>query len=757
MAKVFGGFTPEQMGKIIPEMQGMQTDEQAKFLASNPSAASRVGKMAEQASKRISMATGGYVQGYQIGGLANQAVQGLVGAMPELAQGNVEPINTMIGTTPSLPTPVPPYDPNRPLPPKLIEEPVTPPSSDTQNNLNTAQQAYATAQKNAQAAMAASQKDPSNKALANAAMAAQASINAAQANLASASAAYKVADVPSAAEVTKGMLDDPMSSAVKAEVATPSVTDVEAGKVATGVGTVGTEIPQVDQTVAETAEAVDAPEVTPAVTYEAIEATADVSAVLDRLEAATGKPSAEALVDAQTMNPQQLAQLGISPAQIAEAQKVADVEARKLQDGELISGSTVDMDRVKAETNFQAATGAPSSDATVQGQLTGLMEDFEGKSPPAWAAGAMRNAASKMASRGLSASSMAGQAMIQAAMESALPIAVQDSQTSAKFELTNLSNKQQTAMFAAEKRADFLGLEFNQEFQSRVANSAKISEIANMNFTAEQQVALENARMAQTVDLTNLNAKNAKILADVAAMSQLDMTNLNNRQQSAVQNAKAFLDTDMANLANTQQTALMKNQQLTNALLTDQAAMNASKQFNASSENQTNQFFSNLGANIAMYNSEQANAMNKFNAGEANAIDQYNATQRTAREQFNATNSLVVAQANASWSQSITTAETAAINQSNRDAAMTANQFTVAAYNNVLQEERDMISYAYKIAESEAERALRIQLQAMQNEVSMAEIQANIDVGRGKGLGSFLGAVAPGLINWASSGASGGL
>ena len=34
MAKRFGGFTPEQMGKIIPEMQGMQADEQAKFLAS---------------------------------------------------------------------------------------------------------------------------------------------------------------------------------------------------------------------------------------------------------------------------------------------------------------------------------------------------------------------------------------------------------------------------------------------------------------------------------------------------------------------------------------------------------------------------------------------------------------------------------------------------------------------------------------------------------------------------------------------------
>ena len=61
MAKRFGGFTPEQMGKIIPEMQGMQADEQAKFLASQPGAAARVGKMAEIAQKRIGMAVGGYV------------------------------------------------------------------------------------------------------------------------------------------------------------------------------------------------------------------------------------------------------------------------------------------------------------------------------------------------------------------------------------------------------------------------------------------------------------------------------------------------------------------------------------------------------------------------------------------------------------------------------------------------------------------------------------------------------------------------
>ena len=135
---------------------------------------------------------------------------------------------------------------------------------------------------------------------------------------------------------------------------------------------------------------------------------------------------------------------------------------------------------------------------------------------------------------------MAGQALVQAAMEAALPIAMADAQTFAKFESQNLSNRQQTAMFAAEQRANFLSMDFNQEFQTRVANASKISDVANMNFTAEQQIALENARMAQTVDISNLNAKNAKMMADAAAMSQMDMQNLNNRQQASVMNALTF-------------------------------------------------------------------------------------------------------------------------------------------------------------------------------------------------------------------------
>lgn len=651
MAMKFGGFTPEQMGKIIPEMQNMQADEQAAFLAASPKAASTLGKMAEVAQKKISMAKGGYVQGYQVGGTVQQ--------------------------------------------------------DQFKTDLDSAQLAYSNAEKSASEAMAKSQADPSNSALAKAAENAQNLVNASQTKMNAADKAFKTIAAPSISEYTTAATNDPASMIKKPEVEKITEADKQAGTIDPTTGQVDPASEAKVTTATPTSDATS-PEVQPAASYEPLTASASIEDVMSRLEAATGKPSAEALVDAQSMKPEDLAQLGVSVEQIAEAQKVVAPDARKVEDGELISGSTVDMDRVKAETNFEAATGAPSTDATVQGQLTGLMADFEGKTPPSWAAGALRNAAASMASRGLGASSMAGQAMIQAAMESAMPIAVQDAKTSATFEMQNLSNRQQTAMFAAEQRASFLGLEFTQEFQSRVANSAKISEIANMNFNAEQQIALENARMAQTVDLTNLSAKNAKIMADVAAMSQLDLTNLNNRQQAQVQNAKAFLEMDMASLDNEQQVSMFKSQQNANAILSDQSAMNASKQFNATSENQTNQFFASLQSQVEQFNVAQKNAMAQFNAGETNAIEQFNTLQQNQRDQFNAQNHLVIAQANAQWSQNITTAENAASNQANRDETLATNNMTMTTYNNMLQKERDLMTWAWTSAESAMDREASI-------------------------------------------------
>ena len=56
----------------------------------------------------------------------------------------------------------------------------------------------------------------------------------------------------------------------------------------------------------------------------------------------------------------------------------------------------------------------------------------------------MRAATAAMAARGLGASSLAGQAIVQAAMESALPIAQADASIQAQFEGQNLSNQAAT-------------------------------------------------------------------------------------------------------------------------------------------------------------------------------------------------------------------------------------------------------------------------------------------------------------------------
>ena len=400
---------------------------------------------------------------------------------------------------------------------------------------------------------------------------------------------------------------------------------------------------------------------------------------------------------------------------------------RELDNGELVSGSAVDaVKAAKFTEQIQAAEATPTEKATVQGQLDGLMQDFEGGKTPAWAAGAMRAATAAMAARGLGASSMAGQAIVQAAMESAIPIAQADAATVAAFESQNLSNRQQRAMLAAEQRAAFMQLDFSQEFQARVLRASTISDIANMNFTADQQVQLENARFAQTMNIENLNAQQGLILAEAAALSSLDLANLNNRQQAAVQNAQNFLQMSMLNTTNEQQTEIFKTQQNIQSLFTDSAATNAASQFNASSENQMNQFFANLTAQVSQFNAAQTNSIAQFNAQAENIIEQFNQQLQQQRDFFNANNGLVVAQANAQWRQNVSTLNTAAQNESNMDYAKTINALTSTNLDNIWQRERDIMSFMFTAQQSQLDRALNLllgdkKLEQVEMELNAAE------------------------------------
>jgi len=406
-------------------------------------------------------------------------------------------------------------------------------------------------------------------------------------------------------------------------------------------------------------------------------------------QGATGQVSDKAQYDATTVDPTKSAVLGLDVAQ-GEATKVDAPDKLRVGEGELLEGSAVNQSRIEEEL-------AKTKAASVKDELDDLMKDFEGGDTPTWAAGAMRSANAMLAARGLGASSAAGMAVVQAAMESALPIAKLDA-----------ANKQQMAIAKAEQRASFLGLEFDQEFQTKVKNAARISEIANMNFTAEQTIALENARLTSTMDVANLNAKSAKTVADTAALASLERANLSAINQAAADNAEAFLQMDFKNLDNEQEAERVRFQATANAIISDTAEKNAMEQLNVREENDATQFIEQLAVEVGRINMEQHNAMERFNAGEENVMAQKNQADKLAREQFNAENYRLIEEANAKFKQQVATDEAAAINAAYELEAKAANDLSKTAYNNIIMEEKDMMYYAFTGEQSQLDRNTKI-------------------------------------------------
>ena len=425
---------------------------------------------------------------------------------------------------------------------------------------------------------------------------------------------------------------------------------------------------------------------------------------------------------------------------------MASPSQRAIREGELVD-SVTNAETAKTFTEqVQAATATASDQATVAGQLATLTTNFDATNPPAWASGAIRGVQAVMQQRGLGASSIAGQALVQAAMESALPIAQADANTVRTFELQNLSNRQQRAMLAAQQRASFIGQEFDQQFQARVQNAAKISDVANRNFTADQQIQLENSRIANTLNLQNLTNRQALVLAEASALTGLDTSNLTNRQQAAVENAKSFLQVDMANLSNEQQSGMFNMQQLTQSILTDQAALNASQQFNATSQNQVDQFFANLRSQVEQFNATQSNAQDQFNAGELNTLARFNAEVMNARDQFNAQNQIAIAQNNAVWRRELATADTAAINRANELNAKAVLDISNQSYDDLWAFYADTMEWAWKSAENEQDRINALGVANISKEAQAYTAEQTKKAAGSSAIGSMLGTLGAAVI-----------
>ena len=499
-----------------------------------------------------------------------------------------------------------------------------------------------------------------------------------------------------------------------------------------------------------------APEALPAAKIGTVTAAEAVQGQTTALKPTVGTLGAASLVDAAQAVPTDTAVAALKAAE-GKATQIGAAPVRTAGAAELVTGPATDQARIEAElAKNVAAQGTVTEEMTVQGQLNKLLADFEAKNPPAWAASSMRQANAILSARGVGASSIAGQAIIQATLEAATPIAAADAQTQAQMGLQNLSNRQQIAVLSAQQRATFLGQEFDQAFQTRVINAAKVSDAANQTFNAEVQITLENARLTQTMDMANLSNRQAMTMATAAQIANLETANLTNRQQSRVLNAQAFLQMDMANLANIQQTELFKTQANIQTILSDTAQLNAAAQFNATSENQTNQFFAQLIAQADQFNVAQMNGMGQFNADQTNAVSKFNTEAQNLRDQFNAQNRLVIDQSNAQWRREIATANTAALNRANEFNATKAQEITMVTYNNQWQQFRDELEYSWRSAENTADRLNRVAISEIQSNASIltatmsrdAELTKTIASSAGKILGGVdVGGVAKGALD----------
>ena len=258
--------------------------------------------------------------------------------------------------------------------------------------------------------------------------------------------------------------------------------------------------------------------------------------------------------------------------------------------------------------------------------------------------------------------------------------------------------------------------------QQRGLGASSMAAAATMQAMMESgiPIAAQDAQKYATIQLQNLNNEQQAALQNADAVLQMDMANLNNRQQAAVNNAKAFLSMDMQDVTNEQQSNNLTYQSKLQALLSDQAADNAAKQFNAKSENEINTFFTEMGASIEASNINREIAVKQFNSNQKVAIAQFNSQMDVAADQFNANMRLEVDQSNAVWRRNVNTRNTAAQNEANRQNAINLLGIQQTALNALWQKYRDKAAWTMKISENAKDRAHNAAMQS-------AAIAANAD------------------------------
>ena len=255
-----------------------------------------------------------------------------------------------------------------------------------------------------------------------------------------------------------------------------------------------------------------------------------------------------------------------------------------------------------------AQTGAITDPATVKGQLETLQSEVTtalaaGDPMPVWARGAAKATEAAMANRGMSASSMAAEALAEGIMNAAVPIATADAATYKQMIFQNLSNNQQAA----------------------IVNAQAYLKMDMANLSNVQQASLANLQARQTFLLSDQAVANASFQFN--ATSQNQVSEFYDKLGSTISEQNA-IRTDTMNqyaVSEANKIAAINAQNTVGVNEANAARESAINQFNAQIENQREQFNVNNQREIDQSNVVWRRAINTANTASTNAINQANA------------------------------------------------------------------------------------------------------------------------------------
>ena len=349
----------------------------------------------------------------------------------------------------------------------------------------------------------------------------------------------------------------------------------------------------------------------------------------------------------RSMGGQQRILKGAKAKQEAAAQLATDHDL----DPEVANQIMEDVEGFRVEDQTQESLGAVAAlpkEALVSTQIENLVSGMEEGKPPSWARPAVAAVEQMMAARGLSASTVGRDALFNAIIQSAIPLAQSNATALQQRAAQNLSNEQQALMQDRQIAASFLEKNAAFKQQMELANLSNDQQMRLANLTSRNQNESENLSAAQQTEMANLNARLQTNLTSAKIAADMNQAQLSVDQQRAVANATMVAKVDMAKFNAGQQVELANSKFMQNATLTDFNARQQSAMQNATTMAQMDLAAADQRTKLAITNANnflQMDMANLNNRQQGIVLDQQLKQQRllsdqsaaNAAKQFNAT------------------------------------------------------------------------------------------------------------------------